>query len=230
MLVSMREKAAGSTLSRRARPAKDPLTREVIVAAALDLLVREGLSGLSLRKVAAELDTGAASLYVYVANLGELQSLVLDQALASVVLPDPGAGDWRSRLKDMLISYFRTLCACPGLAHLALVTLPSGPNMLRITEALLGLLLEGGMPGARAAWAVDMLTLYVTAIAAEQSSSQTHDDSIRRAEQAMSAVTPTEYPHVHALRAHLFSGGHERFEWALDVLLTGLAENRPPSS
>ena len=224
----MKSNEAREIVSRRTRPAKAALSREVIVAAGLDLLTREGLPGLSLRKVAVELDTGAASLYVYVDNLGELQSLVLDQALGAVALPDQQTGDWRRRLKDVLIAYFQTLCAHPGLAQLALMTVPSGPHILRISETILAQLSESGMQGATAAWAVDLLTLYVTAIAAEQSSSDAHDVSLARLERALAAVTPGEYPHIYALRDQMFSGGgKERFEWAVDVLLAGLAESRP---
>jgi AcrR family transcriptional regulator len=227
----MKSKEARVIVSRRTRPAKAALSRDVIVAAGLDLLTREGLPGLSLRKVATELDTGAASLYVYIDNLGELQSLVLDQALGAVALPDQQTGDWRRRLKDVLIAYFHTLCEHPGLAQLALMTLPSGPNMLRITESILALLSESRMHGATAAWAVDLLTLYVTAIATEQSSSQAHDTSIERLEQVLAAVTPAEYPHIYGLRDQMFSGsGGERFEWAVDVLLTGLTESHPSPS
>ena len=45
--------------STRDRPAKAPLSREVIVSTALHILDQDGLSGLSLRRVAAALDTGA---------------------------------------------------------------------------------------------------------------------------------------------------------------------------
>ena len=54
------------------------------MTAALALLSRDGMAGLSLRKVAAALDTGAASLYVYVANLDELHALLLDRVLGEV--------------------------------------------------------------------------------------------------------------------------------------------------
>jgi len=77
--------------------------------------------------------------------------------------------------------------------------MPVGRNMLRITEGLLGILLEGGMPGATAAWAVDLLTLYVTALAAEKSAWQTQDDALRPMAQAIGAATAEEYPHIHAL-------------------------------
>ncbi len=216
-------------VSRRTRPAKAPLGREVIVSAALDLLTRDGLAGLSLRKVAAELDTGAASLYVYVANLGELQSLVLDHALADVALPARPSAGWRERLKDLLGTYYGVLCARPGLAQLAMTTLPVGANALRMTDLLLGLLLEGDMPGSTAAWAVDLLTLYVTAVAAEHTMRGSHEEALKRAERTMSAVAAADYPHIYAVRDSLFSGDRGRIDWALDVLLTGLMAHAPPS-
>ena len=63
-------------ISRRNRPAKAPLSRDLIVSTALEILERDGLSGLSLRRIATALDTGAASLYVYLANLNELHALI----------------------------------------------------------------------------------------------------------------------------------------------------------
>ena len=78
------------------------------------------MAGLSLRKVAAALDTGAASLYVYVANLDELLGLVLDRVLGEVERPGDPEGDWREQLKTVLRSYFRVLYERPGLAQVAL--------------------------------------------------------------------------------------------------------------
>ncbi len=61
----------------------------MIVSTALHILERDGLSGLSLRRVATALNTGAASLYVYVANLEELHALMLDHALSAMQGPKP---------------------------------------------------------------------------------------------------------------------------------------------
>src|SRR3954453_9693604 len=54
--------------SRRNRPAKPPLSRDAIVAAALEIARTEGVEALSMRPVAQALDTGPASPYVYVAD------------------------------------------------------------------------------------------------------------------------------------------------------------------
>src|SRR5580693_4828249 len=92
-------------LSRRGGPSKEPLSRDRIVSEALGLLTREGLEGMSLRKVAAALDTGPASLYAYVDDLQSLQALVLDRALAAVDIRGAKRRGWRERLKSVLESY-----------------------------------------------------------------------------------------------------------------------------
>jgi AcrR family transcriptional regulator len=194
---------------------------------ALQILERDGLSGLSLRRVATALDTGAASLYVYVANLEELHALMLDRALAAVQMTEAGNLPWRNRLKAFLLAYLHVLYKRQGLAQLALSTIASGPNSLRIWETLLGLLKEGGVDDLRAAWGIDLLTLYVTAIAAEQSIRRESDQGLVRVKNALSTVAEKQFPLVFALKEALLSGGGEtRGEWALDIIIDGIAGSR----
>jgi len=99
--------------SRRGGPAKAPLSRDAIVAEALHQLSREGLEGMSLRKIAAALETGPASLYAYVDDLSALRALVLDRALASVDVRGSMRHAWRERLVRLLGSYLRVLSQTP---------------------------------------------------------------------------------------------------------------------
>jgi AcrR family transcriptional regulator len=184
---------------------------------------------LSLRRVAAALDTGAASLYVYLTNLDELHSLMLDRALAAVRLPKAHNSLWRDRLKALLLSYFRALYERQGLAQLAMSTIPSGPNSLRIWEIMLGLLKEGGVEDLKAAWGVDLLTLYVTAIAAEQSLRRESGQVLRRVETALSAVSAEEFPLIFASKKALLCGeGKTRGAWALEVIIEGIVGGPVP--
>jgi AcrR family transcriptional regulator len=222
---------ASEVVSRRGGAAKQPLSRDIIVAAALDLLTQEGLDGLSLRKVAAALDTGAASLYAYVEDLQELHALLLDRALAGVDTSRNPQQGWRARLETLLESYYRALSRSPGLAQLAMSTIAAGPNALRIIEALLGLLGEAGVEQATAAWAVDLITLYVTAIAAEQSQRRRQPDPLGTITQVVGAVSAEEYPRIHALRHHLLSGSPvDRFTWSLEVLVKGIVQTPRPDA
>src|SRR5438477_2002143 len=116
-----------SPRSRRARPAKPALSREAIVDAALEIVGKEGIDATSMRRVAQALDTGPASLYVYVANRDELLDLMLDRAVAQVPLPEPDPARWREQLKELLHAQARMLTEdYPGLTRLALATIPTG--------------------------------------------------------------------------------------------------------
>lgn len=207
---------------RRGGPAKPPLSQATIVEAAFELLMKEGLDGMSLRKVAAALETGAASLYVYVGSLDELQALVCDRGLSGVRTTGRSGLDWRSRLLAVLDSYMRVLHGTPGLAELAMRTIAIGPNALRILEKLLELLEEGGIDGATAAWATDLLTLYVTAIAAEQSVRGKQVNPLGPVAEVIGTISARNYPRIYAAQGELLSGGPSRSTWALDVLLAGI--------
>lgn len=213
--------------SRRGGPVKEPLSRDVIVAEALRQLTTNGLDGMSLRKVAAALDTGPASLYAYVEDLHELHALVLDRALAKVNLRDGANAGWRERLHGVLKSYARVLSGSPGLAQLAFGTIAVGPNALRLAEKLLTLLEEGGVDLPTGAWAVDLLTLYVTAIVAERGKGVDPVAPDGRVRKAIATLSARDYPRLDAAREELLSGtSEERFTWAVDVLLEGILHSR----
>jgi AcrR family transcriptional regulator len=212
--------------SRRSGKVKAPLSRDRIIDEALGLLVRDGLDGMSLRAVASALETGAASLYVYVDGLDSLRTLVLDRALERVSTSVTRRRGWRARLTSVLESYIRVLMATPGLAQLALSTIAAGPSSLRVIEALLDALEDGGIDPATAAWAVDLLLLYATAIGAEHSG----PDAAKRMgpiTRALSLVSREDFPRVYGAREELLSGkGEDRFEWAVETLIAGVLHNR----
>jgi AcrR family transcriptional regulator len=213
--------------SRRGGKVKEPLSRDRIVEEALRLLTSEGAEGMSLRKVALALETGPASLYAYVHDLESLRALVFDRALAAVETKPANRKNWKSALKFVLTSYTKVLMATPGLAALALTHIAVGPNALRIIEAMLDALAKGDLDTRSAAWAVDLLLLYATAISAQHGG--TSDGTSRVPDpvaNAVRAVSESSFPRIHAARAELTSGeGGQRFTWALDTLLAGVLQN-----
>ncbi|MFE7119314.1 TetR/AcrR family transcriptional regulator [Streptomyces sp. NPDC057654] len=221
--------------SRRERPAKPALTRDGIVDTAVGLMRAEGLSRVTMRRLAQELDTGPASLYVYVRNTAELHAAVLDEMLGAVDLgPARTPGEWRGRLVRVLTSYTTVLFENPGLAQSALVARPAGKNYLDLVEALLSLLDEGGVPARRAAWAVDLLLQYGTATAAEHAGKEETTagsgewDAVAAALRDASGQT---HPHLAALGAELLSGtGPERLAWGFQLLINGTLHTPRPDA
>ena len=214
---------------RRERPAKPALSLEWIVAETIQIMRTEGLERATMRRVAQALDTGPASLYVYVANTAELHAAVLDELITSI---EPGAGDWLTRLESVLGKYAEVLFAYPGLARSALVQRPTGPHAVRLYDQVLGLLLEGDIAPQRAAWGVELLLQHVTATAAEHSAPAPSDvyapaddasqmDTLRR---ALRGADPATSPHVAAHAEALLAGTPaQRQAWAIRALANGIA-------
>ncbi|QHC23388.1 TetR/AcrR family transcriptional regulator [Streptomyces sp. GS7] len=221
--------------SRRQRPAKPALTREGIVAAATSIMRAEGLEKVTMRRLAQELDTGPASLYVYVANTAELHAAVLDELMGEVDLDlAEGGGDWRERLVGVLTSYTAVLFAHPALARSALSARPGGEHYLRLLERLLALLDDGGVPRAQAAWGVDVLLQVATATAAEHATraqsprAEAEWDALTR---AVHEVPEDTHPHVRAMAGSLLSGSpQDRLGWYFRTLINGIAHTAVPDT
>lgn len=213
--------------SRRTRPAKPPLGLDIIIKTAYQLLCEDGMSGMSMRKVAKALDTGPASLYVYVENYQKLSSYVLDYALQDVQLAESETVFWQDAIIDVLKSYFLTLVETPGLAELTLITSPNGPNSMDINECLLRNLKAGDINTRSAAWGLDILLLYVSSLAVERARHNEKDKALEELEASYDVLDESKYPIISMLKSELFSGeGEERFIWGIKVILQGVLSTK----
>src|SRR5437588_3030206 len=77
------------------------LSRERILRAAHQLVDDEGLTALSMRRLAQELDVWPMSLYRYFRDKDELVAALADAAAAGIVPPTP-TETWRDQLGDLL--------------------------------------------------------------------------------------------------------------------------------
>ena len=200
--------------------AKKPLTRDAIVEAALVLLERDGLQGLSMRRLAQELGSGAASLYWHVGDKEELLSLLLDRIVGEAEIPDPDPEHWRETVKELGRSARRHLLKRRDAAALSLGRVPAGPNSLPILERNLAVLAASALPPRVIAYAADMFALFVGAFAYEESLQTDVPDELG----AYFASLPAEqFPTLTRLAGDLTAGGaDERFEFALELLVRGL--------
>lgn len=219
---------------RRRQPPREPLSRETIIEAALRVLDAEGLAGTSMRRVAEEIGTVPSALYSHVRNKDELLALVFDRVAGEIALPEPDPGHWQDQLKAMGRDMRRVLAAHRDIARVSIGTIPVGPNLLRLIEWMLALLRGAGLPDRTAALAGDLLGLYVGAYAYEESlglGSPTGeplppDQILSMLRDYMASLPATRFPNIVALVDTLFEGGaDERFEFGMDVLISGLAAN-----
>ncbi len=90
-----------------------------------------------MRAVAERLGTGPASLYAHVSGKDELLSLIIDKLAGDIALPVPGAAPWQEQLKDAIRAMRRMLGDHRDLARASLGNIPTGPNALRLINAVL---------------------------------------------------------------------------------------------
>jgi AcrR family transcriptional regulator len=217
------------------RAARIPLTREQIVRAGLRIVQREGIDAVSMRRIASEFETGPSSLYAHVTNKDELLQLMFDEVCGMVTPPDPDPDRWKEQIKELARAGHQALVAHNDLARAALATIPTGPNALRISNAMMGISLAGGVPPKVAAWAMDRIFLYITADAYEYSiwrtevvdaggNKETYIAQLGEDLKAYFAQLPADtYPYIQKNADAMVGGGiEERFEFGLDLLVDGL--------
>jgi AcrR family transcriptional regulator len=124
-----------------AKPSR--LSRERVLAAAIELADREGIAALTMRRLAEELGTSAMSAYHHVANKDQLLGHMVDRVVEEMDLAD-GAGDWKVAIKRTATSAHELLIGHPWATPLLL----SGPTVsaprLRYMDAMLGCLRRAG--------------------------------------------------------------------------------------
>ena len=113
------------------------LSREAIVAAAVAIADAEGLDAVSIRRIAADLNTRAMSLYTYIERKEDLLDLMADEVAAETLVPGELPSDWREATLAIARRERQTTLRPPWLVDL--VTRRSalgrvGPNMLRHSE------------------------------------------------------------------------------------------------
>lgn len=214
------------------------LSRESIVAAALAILRTDGIDGVSMRRVAAELGTGPASLYAHVAHKEELLELVFDVVAGEVPLPEPDPARWQEQIRTLWTDTHAALARNGDIARVALGRVPLGPNALRGAEVAMSLLRAGGVPDTAVAWAVDVVGLYIVANAIEgavyadrQRSEQDRQAYWEQVRDHLTAVPPDRFPVIAALAPAMMTGGSdERFAFGLDLIIRGLVSMARPAS
>lgn len=203
-----------------ARPRNPLLSRERIVAAALDLVDTEGLPALSTRRLAAVLGVSGPSLYNHFATKDQLLDAVVDEVVGEVDLSmwesvDPGG--WAEPVTAWARSYRASLVAHPNLVPV----LAQGPgrraNSLRLADAVFGGLVDAGWPRGDATRIGALMRYFVYGSALGSFAGGFVDDQ---------EIYAAEYPHLgqaHLLAEHRRSIDEGAFETGLTALVEGLA-------
>ncbi|MFC7534866.1 TetR/AcrR family transcriptional regulator C-terminal domain-containing protein [Actinoplanes sp. GCM10030250] len=228
---------SGTVVTPLARAGLAPPDRDRVVRAAISVADAEGLAGLSMRRLAAELGMPTMSLYRHVADKDELVLLMMDEVMAAAAPPrhlSPARDGWRTCLQAHARLQWAMYRRHPWLAQAVSFTRPLlAPRAMAHTEwAMRAIDGHGLTPGVQFRAAV-MLANHVRGTAvgleeeaqAEQETGMTDQQWLRSQRDRFATVLATgELP---MLERFLTDGDQDfdlenLFEFGLQRLLDGL--------
>ncbi|MFF0868371.1 TetR/AcrR family transcriptional regulator C-terminal domain-containing protein [Nonomuraea sp. NPDC003560] len=114
----------GGRARRATVPSGDDLTRDRIVAAAVEIADADGLAELTMRGVAGRLGVATMSLYRHVGGKDDLVMLMIDHVIREFPLPDPPPDGWRARLETAAQVQWAGYRTHPWMARVTSLTRP----------------------------------------------------------------------------------------------------------
>jgi AcrR family transcriptional regulator len=209
---------------------KQPITVEAIISTAFGIVEREGYEALTMRRLAAALETGPSSLYAHVVNKEDLDELLIGRLCAQISLPEPDPASWRQQLISVCTQLRDQYLRYPGISQAAFAAAPSNLDTLRVSEGMLAILLAGGVDPQAAAWAIDSLTLYINANSLEVSLasrrlSRSDDEWVVSRDELLRrfAALPAAFPQTKRYAAELTAGTvDDRFGFTIGLMIDGL--------
>ena len=209
------------------------LSRDRIVRAAVELADAEGVDGLSMRRLAEELDAAPMALYRHVANKDDLFDGMIDVVFGELEFPTTGS--WRTAMRERNAGMRQAL-----LRHRWAVGRMEGgtpgPESFRHHNATMACLRDrAGLPFATAVHAYSVMDSYVYGFALQETTLPFQDsegavaEGARRQRAAESVMTPETfaeaYPFLVDIAKRLAESPYDydaEFAFGLEVILDGI--------
>jgi AcrR family transcriptional regulator len=215
---------APRSTQKKARP-REPLSRERILAAAVDIADQHGLDDLSMRRLGQALGVEAMSLYHHVANKDDLLDGIVERVLAEVDI-DFTDLDWVAAMQRRARSMREMFRRHPWALPIIETRRNAGASSHRYYDAVLGALRRAGFSIALAAHAFAVIDAFVFGFAVQEQSLAGDGEAIAElAEDMLPRVSAAQYPYfAELISEHVMLPGYDfgaEFEWGLDLILEG---------
>ena len=213
------------------------MTRELVLATALEIIDADGVEGLSMRRLGRALGRDPMTLYRHAANKMALLDGVAELVLSQLTV-DPNDPDWVGQLRQVARDYRGLALAHPRVVPL-LVTRPLGTPLglrprgtLRPLEEVLTLLTRAGFSGPDALHIYRALFgfLYGHVLNELQEVVENPEETDDLLRLGLHRLPIREFPLLRSLAPVLASyDGPAELESGLDILLTGLVTTLTPT-
>lgn len=214
-------------------PPRTPLSRERIVAAAIEVADEGGLGAVSMRSVGRALGAEAMSLYHHVSGKDELLDLLADAAFAQIPLLEIGT-PWRAAMTSRAHAMRSVLNRHPWALTLLESRSNPGHAVMRHHDRVLGLLRNDGFDLVLAAHAYSALDAYIYGFVLTEVSLPFTPDTGPEAFAERLDLPAAEYPYLAEMLEQLVVGHDydfgDEFDYGLDLLLDQLERRRAAQS
>jgi AcrR family transcriptional regulator len=204
---------------------REPLTRERVLAAALQLIDEEGLDRFSMRRLAARLGVDPMTIYYHLPSKAAVLDGVVEAIMAQFRVP-PVTGPIEERWRATARAYRDLLRSHPNVLPIIATWPVQTPVAWDTLEALLAPLLEGGLDGPDALAAVQFMGALINGLVLADVGAPPAGVPDRSSEEKQAAVyglTPERFPHIATALAQGGVPDFDRtFELAMDVIERGL--------
>jgi TetR/AcrR family tetracycline transcriptional repressor len=200
------------------------LTRDQVLAVALDLLDEVGLDGLTMRRLAAALGVKNGATYWHFPSKQALLGAMAEAMLAELTTGLDPALPWHDRAAEMARRLRRTLLSRRDGGRVFSSAFFPLPNALAYGEAMATILREAGLSARDAVWAVDTLNYFVVGhVIEEQLATSLPDGGAEATARLAEALDPVAHPNLHAAGGDLNAPRpEEHFEHGLRLIVDGI--------
>ena len=212
---------------------REPLTRDRVIEAALNVMDAEGLEAVSMRRVAREVGVEAMSLYHHVEDKEDLLDGICEHVMAKFDFPEP-VDDWTENCRRGARAWRRILQAHPAVMRL--FAEQRGPirsiDSMRPMEFALRILRDSGLSDRDTAQAFHAFGGYIQGFVMMELGSIAggSDETHLKAHAELAAALPDEFAALQAVSPFFAEcDSDEQFEFGLDLLISGLEAKVRPS-
>ena len=211
----------------RAAASQAPVNRERALERAVAVADGEGLEAVTMRRLARELGVEAASLYHHVSGKDEILDGLVDMVSAEIELP-PRTDGWRPAIRQRAHNTRAVLRRHPWAVALMASRTTPGPATLRLLDAGIGCLREGGFSVQGAAHAISAVDSYVHGFVLQEVNLPFGDESELAAMTGaiMEEFPKADFPYLFELTVeHVLQPGYNygnEFDVGLQVVLDGV--------
>lgn len=220
---------AGPDPAARRAVGRPRLRTASIVETALRIIDEQGAQALSMRSVAAHLNSSTATLYRHFPNRAALIEAVIDRVIGEIDVDadEIRTGTWQQACRRIATDYFAALKRHPGVALLLADHSPIGPNGAMVRERWLEATLHHDFPVDVAIRSGALMSSYVQGFGIQLGGQRTVaglDDELLPA--AAEKLDHAGFPATAiALRAGVMPVSLEdEFAFGLDLIMDGLGQ------